>query len=495
MSAVSFARAQPPFLLVFDLGTSSLRALVYDARARSVEGCTARRLYQAHTNDTGASTLDPRMMFDAFCSMLDELVSKINFEISAVASSSLAYNVLALDANDEPLTPAYLYADTQNARAVEQLRAQYEWTQIYARTGCPLHTSYLPARLVWLRETQPAIFARAARWVSLHEFFLIRLCGRAVVSHSLATWSGMLNHSILNWDADVLDIAGIAREQLSPVGSAYVGLGGLRQEYAARWKKLAEIPWLPALGDGALANIGSGCVDETRVAITVGTSGAMRVVMSSQKSAATFPRGLWMYRVDENDALVGGSLNDGGNVAAYFSKLFQLPAPESLERELEALAPDAHGLTMLPFFTGERSPGYRGEARAAMMGWSTSTTAVEIWRAALEALAYRFAAIYELLLTTLAPREIIASGAALEQSRAWVQILADVLGATVIVSGEAEATARGAALIALRAVGVVKSLDACPAALGETYAPRREWFEIYQRARARQKLLYDTLLK
>lgn len=496
MTFISLSNAQPPFVLVLDVGSSSLRAMIYDAHARVVEGYMARRSYQVCTNDAGEATLDPGVIFDAFCAALDEITNKINFRISEVAASSLAYNVLGLDARDEPLTPAFLYSDTQNARAVEQLRARYDWTLLYARTGCPLHTGYLPARFLWLRETQPGIFSRTARWVSLYEFFLLRVFGHTRLSHSFAAWSGMLNHATLDWDDELLRITGIAREQLSPLSSAYDGLCGLRAEYATRWQMLANIPWLPALGDGALANIGSGCTDETRVAITVGTSGAMRVVMPVEKAIRSLPRGLWLYRVDETDGLVGGSLNNGGNVFAYFSKTFQLPEPALLERELDAMSPDAHGLTLLPFFAGERSPGYRGDARAAIHGWSLRTTPAELVRATLEAISYRFAAIYDLLCQTIAPpREMVASGAALLNQRVWMQILADVLGVPVTTSGEAEASARGAALIALRALSILRAFEKLPAILGESYLPRAEYFEIYQRARERQKVLYHLLVE
>lgn len=494
MASVHLQLAQAPFVLVFDLGTSSLRAMLFDALARDVEGFTARRTYHADTDDRGKSTLDPRAMFDAFCEVLDELAAKIDFEIAGVAASSLASNVLALDINDEPLTPAFLYSDTQNARAVERLRAAHDWTGLYARTGCPLHTSYLPARLVWLRETQPEIFVRTARWVSLYEYFMLRIFGRAELSHSFAAWTGMLNHATLDWDEQALKIAGVTPAQFSPLASAYAGQTRLRASYSARWRALANVPWLPALGDGAVANLGSGCADPSRLAVTVGTSGAMRVVLPAQAAESGVPRGLWMYRVDEADGLVGGSLNNGGNVFSYYTRTLQLPASDTLQQELAAMPPDAHGLTILPFFAGERSPGYRGDARAAVVGWSLGATPVEIWRATLEAIAYRFAAIYDLMREITPAREFIASGAALEHSRVWVQIIADVLGAPVTVSGEAEASARGAALIALRARRVIPDFSALPAVAGETFSPRADHFEIYRHARERQKMLYHLLL-
>lgn len=501
MPAVSLADARAPFVLVIDIGTSSLRAIVYDARAREVENFSARRKYQHDTTEEGGSTFDAHKLFDAFAGALDEIVrecdlaeNKIAF--AAVAASSLASNVLALDAHGEPLTPAYLYADTRNARQVEQLRAAYDWQPMYARTGCPLHTAYLPARFLWLRETQPEIFARAAQYVGLHEYFLQKLFGRSAVSLSFASWTGLLNHVTNDWDEQLLHIAGIRRAQLSNLFSTQESLRGLNAEFAARWKLLANIPWYPAFGDGAVANVGSGCVDETRVSVTIGTSGALRVVMDAAAGLHKLPRGLWLYRVDEHAGLLGGSLTDGGNILQYFRELFQFPEMAEFHRELETMAPDSHGLTLLPFFAGERSPGYHGDARAVLSGWNLHTSPIEIYRAALEAIAFRFAAIFELLRTAIpSPREIIASGGALLNSRVGMQILADVLNVPITASGEAEASARGAALLALRALGAIQTLDELPAALGETFTPNPTAHEIYSRARKRHESLYYLLLE
>mgnify|MGYP000359593779 CR=1 FL=1 len=497
MSSVQLSSAQSPFILVIDIGTSSLRALVYDANAREVENFIARVKYQPDTTDDGGSTLDARAMFAAFTRALDEIHALIQnkIEIAAVAACSLASNVLALDAQFEPLTPAFLYADTRNANVVEQLRAAHDWSPLYARTGCPLHTAYLPARFLWLRQTQPEIFSRAAHFVSLHEFFLEKLFERAGVAHSFAAWTGMLNHATKDWDEQVIQVAGIERAQLSPLCSITAAFTELRAEFAARWKLLARIPWYPALGDGAAANVGSGCVDETRVAITIGTSGALRVVMDAQRGLETLPRGLWMYRVDERAGLVGGALTDGGSILRYFGNIFSTMEHAELQAELERMKPDAHGLTFLPFFAGERSPGYHGDARATLTGWNLNTTPLEIARAAMEAVAYRFAAMYDLLRVAIPqPREIVASGGALLHSRAWMQILADVLNVSVTASGEEEASARGAALLALRSLGILPSLETLPASLGETFAPNPAHYEIYQSARKRHESLYYLIL-
>jgi gluconokinase len=165
---------------------------------------------------------------------------------------------------------------------------------------------------------------------------------------------------------------------------------------------------------------------------------------------------------------------------------------------MAALAPDAHGLTVLPFLAGERSPNWVGNARAAFVGLSLNTEPIAMLRAALEAVCYRFALIYELLGTTLPGRpQLVANGGAILHSPLWMQMLADVLGAPLTASGEQEATSRGAALLALLNLGLIPALDnvAVPAALGQTFVPNPDHHERYQAAAVRQRRLYQLLIE
>jgi gluconokinase len=149
---------------------------------------------------------------------------------------------------------------------------------------------------------------------------------------------------------------------------------------------------------------------------------------------------------------------------------------------------------VLPFLAGERAPGWRGGRRAAITGLGLDTTALHILRAALEAVALRVALVYELL----RPRartghEVVASGGMLAVSRAWAQTMADALGQPVTLSREEEATSRGAAVLALEALGRLRDLGAAPAPLGETVRPDRARHARLRLALDRQRRLDDAL--
>jgi gluconokinase len=302
----------------------------------------------------------------------------------------------------------------------------------------------------------------------------------------------MLNRRTLTWDAETLALLPVREEQLSPLVDITDVFRRLRPEYATRWPALAQVPWLPTVGDGATANLGSGASTPESIALTVGTTGAMRVVVADP--IPTVPAGLWIYRVDRRRALLGGALSNGGSVFDWMRHTLALSDVRDLEVAVGALAPDEHGLTILPFLVGERSPGWAPDATATISGLRQNSTPIEILRAGLESVAYRFAQIF----AGLAPqvpqaKHFIASGGGLLRSPAWTQIMADVLGMPVVASAEHEASSRGNALLALEVLGVIDNAARLPGLADVTYTPDAGAHQIYTRAVARQRDLYRRL--
>jgi gluconokinase len=223
----------------------------------------------------------------------------------------------------------------------------------------------------------------------------------------------------------------------------------------------------------------------------MGTTGALRVVLPE---VAQVPPGLWCYRVDRRHALVGGATSEGGNVYAWLRQTLHLGEPTAVEAALAAFPADSHGLTVLPFLAGERSPDWAGNVQATIHGLTLATTPIAMLRASLEAVAYRFALIARRMGPPPADgARLIASGGALLSSPTWMQIFADVLGRPVVASAEVETTSRGVALLALRALGALPSLDVA-AADGQVYEPDGAGHARYQEAITRQTWLYERLI-
>ena len=493
---VSPQQADPPLILALDIGSSSVRASLFDAAGRTVDGLHARRAHALHTDSSGAAVVDADAVIGLIFQCVDEtlaLAGPLAGSIAAVAGCSFVGNMLGVDQDGLAMTPLITYADTRSAGDAELLKQELDEETFHQRTGVRFHPSYGTAQLHWLRRARSEEFRRVARWVSLGEYMETMLFAAGGTSHSVASWSGLLDRQRLDWDAELLTALGLTSDRLPRLTSFASPQQGLIDAFANRWPALAALPWFPLIGDGAAANIGSGCASPGRVALTMGTSTALRAV--TDQHVAYLPAGLWSYRVDERRSLPGGALTEGGNVYAWLRETLQLAASEQVEAALADSAPDGHGLTVLPFLAGERAPGWAGHARATIHGISLATRPEDIVRASLEAVAYRIALVYDDLRSLLPGQpQIVVSGGALASSPAWLQIVADALGRPLTHSAVPEASARGAALLALEALGVLPSIEHAPDFLGDTIQPDRTRFEVYRRAIARQQALYRKLV-
>jgi len=491
--------AQPTttIVLALDVGTSSLRASLYDDQAASLKMSETQIQHHITVTPDGGAELDAETLFADLIQAIDGAMKALpsGAAIVATATSTLWHSVLGVDAHGKATTPLYTWADTRAAGAADDLRQHLDEKEVHARTGCVLHPSYLPARLLWLSRTFPDQWKNTARWLSFGEYMLLRFFGKTVCSYSMASGTGLLDVHKLQWDPTMLDAVGLDPKALSPLVDLGKddALSGLTGEWATRWPALANVPWFPAVGDGACSNAGSGGTSPRRIAMQIGTSSAMRVMLDVP-DRATEP-GLWFYRVDKRRPLIGGALSEGGNVFAWLRSVLQLPSVANVETRLSVMKPAGHGLTMLPFLAGERSPDWAASARGAIDGLTLGTTPLDIVRAALESIAYRFALIEQRLRPLAAPAApIVASGGALLSSPAWLQMMADVMGRTVIASTEHEASSRGAVALVLEALGLMHSIDNAAPDLGQDYSPDPARHEIYAAAMKRQADLYGAVV-
>jgi gluconokinase len=490
------ANAQRPLILALDVGTSSIRALLYDKAGNAIDGIEGRITYDMRVTADGGVEIDADELVALTCRTIDEALEQgahLAAEICGVGLCTFWHSLLGVNKEGRPLTPLYNWNDTRSRFDAQDISRRIDIDAAHSRTGVIPHSSYQPAKLVWLKRTSPELFSGVAHWLTFSEFLFLTLFGQRLTNVSMASGTGLFNPNACAWDEEMLKLAGIKASQLSPLARDDEALAGLRPEYSRRWPALARLPWLPAYGDGACSNIGSGCVRADRVALMVGTSGAMRVCFSADK--VRIPRGLWCYLAKRNDFVMGGALSNGGDVYAWSVKTLNLEARQS-EQQLANLKPDSHGLTVLPFFSGERSTGWQDNARAVIAGMTLGTTPIEILRASLEAVAYRFKAIYQRLREEIPEsNQIIASGGGLLKSPVWTQMMADVIGSPVAASAIDEASSRGAALLALQALGQLGELEDLPVPCDEVYQPIPDHQARYRTGFERHQAFYEQASK
>ena len=451
---VSVKRASHPLVLALDVGSTASRGSLHDASGRPIKP-RAKLPHAFTTGPDGTSIIDPDQVVDEIVQIIDDLVEVApNAPIAGVALDTFASSLLGVDADGKALTTCFNYNDNRCADEVPGLRADADEDEIQARTGARFHASYLPARLRWLRRTEPELFARVHRWVSLGEYIHLRLLGQAAAGTSTAAWAGLLNRRTSQWDALALDLSGITAEQLSPIAHPDQPITPLPGSIAAsRWPELRDAAWFAPIGDGYAATRGVG-TGQGGAVISLATSGAMRMMVPDPIGAEgiELPGGLWSYRVDAGHSLVGGAVNDVGRATAWLQRELNLPPDEEVERQLTE--PPSHITPLvLPFLTGERSTGWQGSARATFQQVSYATSALEIYRGTLEGIVWTFQRIADQIATIAGPVTTArVGGRVLSEAPGLLTVMADGLTMELVPVEIKRSTLLGTARIALDVV-------------------------------------------
>jgi gluconokinase len=336
---------------------------------------------------------------------------------------------------------------------------------LYQATGAPLHASYALPQLCTYYDQHPD--SPVVEWQSIASHCLHRWLEGAKswpISYTEASWMGLLRTADCVYEPRALQLLPPTRVQALPKVADFDDEGTLARArlcptYAQRWPALSYARFFLGLGDGACANVGSKCTSRHRIACTIGTSAAARVVWPAHSMPGSVPPGLFVYRVNRDYLLLGGALTDGGSIIAWIQELLHIQTDDELQACLlevqdlleedyrAAIEGTAHRpVVMLPFLSGERSTNFQSGATGALLGLTRSTTRAHLVKSCLEGVTLRLAAIVRLIPS--ADAEIWVSGKALEVNTLWRQMIADCTGQTVVLDSEThEGSSRGAACL------------------------------------------------
>ncbi|MBI5579275.1 MAG: gluconokinase [Deltaproteobacteria bacterium] len=452
------------WFLGIDLGTGSCKTAAVGEDGK-VLGFGVGEYSGAEAQDRWQEQ-DPRELLKAAIASVGQAVARAGASPESCGGMSIGgalHSVMAVDGHGEPLTGVITWAD---GRAVEPARAVAgtpAGDNLYRETGCPAHGMYPLYKIIWLRENRPEVFQHARRYVSAKEYVGFRLTGTWQVDYALAAGSGFLNTDTLKWSDPAIDLAGIRKDQLSPLAAPVALLGKLQPAIAARMGVPANTPVVMGSSDAVNSSIGAGAVAPTQATLMVGTSGALRVV--SPRPVLDPKARSWCYAIDERHWLVGGAINNGGVALSWLRDCLNQAhgGPPLTFEDVLALASRAsagsRGLVCLPFFAGERSPNWNLNARAAFFGMSLEHELRHVARALLEGIGFRFKNLVEVLREIgLDVKQIVASGGFIK-SELWLQVMADVLGRDLNVPAWGETSALAAAFWAALAAGCAGSME------------------------------------
>ncbi|MEO6986957.1 MAG: gluconokinase, partial [Paralcaligenes sp.] len=474
-----------------DIGTTSTKALVFEENGRTVASHHVE--YPLLAPQPLAAEQDPKQIYNAVIACIKTVIESSGISaarVECVSFSSAMHSLIAVDKDNRLLTQCITWADNRSGPWAQRIKRELGGHAIYLRTGTPIHPMAPLSKLCWLRDTQPDLFAKAARFISIKEYVFYHLFGCYVVDYSIASATGLFNLAELAWDTEAIKLAGIRTDQLSlPVATTHT-LKGLNPDAARATGLRPNTPFVIGASDGVLSNLGVNAIGRGVVAVTIGTSGAVRTVVDRPQ---TDPKGrTFCYALTDKHWVIGGPVNNGGIVLRWVHENFateggvQASQPErdpydSLIELAAQIPAGSDGLIFNPYLTGERAPLWNANARGSFFGLAMHHRKEHMIRAALEGVIYNLYGVLSALESLAgAARKIHATGG-FARSELWCQMMADVFNRDIDVPLSHESSCLGAAVLGLYALGRIDSLGAVSAMVGTTahYVPNSKNAAVY----------------
>ncbi len=479
------------YFLGVDIGTSSVKAVLIDTAGQPV--ATAQQHYYIHEPQPGYREQDATLIKEAACRVISDVVGQCNDAslIRSVCFSAAMHSLLAVDSSHKSLTPALLWADTRSIAETTALKESSIASFIYHTCGTPVHPMLPLCKLQWLKKNQPSIFATAFKFISIKEYICFALTGKYIIDHSIASATGLFNIHTLQWEEKALEAAGIHASQLSTPVSTHWHTGEWAPGVLLQLGLPPACAFVIGSSDGCMANNGSGIAADEDLALTIGTSAAVRITTATPVTDKE--ESLFNYVLSEGQYISGGASNNGAVALDWLSKeLFHVNDTETLTAEAFSIAPGSEGLIILPYFMGERAPVWDAAAKSIVYGLQLHHTRDHFARATIEGISMN---LYTIAAKLLAQRpqikRIVASGGFI-QSLPWVQLIADIFNLPVHVISTADASALGAACHGAASTGLASITPAADKATGTVFHPIEENNLVYRSNYRIFSLLYTS---
>jgi gluconokinase len=477
------------FVMGLDIGTTSVKACIFDIKGKLI--AEVEKMNSFHYPEPGWSEQDPIEIERSAVLAIKEAIEKAAIskdELIALGFSAAMHSLLCVNEEGTPISPAIIWADGRSNAQAEAVKGTIG-SSVYSKTGTPIHPMTPFSKLLWMKETNYQPYSEAAYFMSIKEYLLQCWFGQRVIDYSMASATGLFNPAALDWESELLDMTGITRNQLSEIVPPTKVLSGIKREIADEMGINPEMPFVVGAADGQLANLGIGAILPGEVAVSVGTSGAIRQINKGVKideNQETF-----CYSFTADSTIVGGPTNNGGIVLQWLKDLLNDQRDFSdFLGDAEKVAPGAEGILFLPYLNGERAPVWNQKAKGNFYGVSITHKKEHFIRAVLEGITFNLYQIGKALERLAGEPEKIYVNGGLARSPLWLQMMADIFEAEIYVSESHHSAAWGAAWTALVGIGKVDSFEDIKKniPMGDPVLPNKENSKVY-------KALYENYEK
>lgn len=455
-------------ILVLEASTTAAKAMLYDSSDNSYE--VKAETYK-NTNDD-VTIHDAENVYQQMLAVGRALAEGKDIDI--IALSGTWHSLVLCNKDMVPQTPVYLWSYTGAAGVCKELRKDKEYVKnFYKKTGCMVNAIYPFFKLLHLQR----------QGYDLKDYYILgqgtynnyRMTGQRVITHCLASGTGLLNIQTKEIDKELLAALGIKEEQLSMLVD-YNQTFPLNEEAAAALGVKPGIPVVPTNSDGGLNQVGSGAMEEGVMTFSVGTSGAIR--LTTMQPVMPEEPSTWCY-MSPKYWLSGAATNGCCNCIDWFK--MRMFGPNVSYDEIEKGVRDKETTPVfLPFIFGERCPGWNDERLGGFEDIRPHHTKYDLYRAVQEGVLFNLYHCYTILTKVNGvPNKIKLSGGILN-SQEWTQMCADIFQAEMEIDNSKHASLLGGAVLAMEILGVIKDVKDFNFGQSKVIRPNPDMAKLYQ---------------
>lgn len=478
-----------------DVGTTGCKLTLYSTDGNFVD--SAYREYESIREDE-RQEIDARVIRDAVLAVLTECAGR-HASIDGIGVTSFGESFVLLDEDDEPLLPIMLYTDPRGKEECRELCARLGEKRLTEITGVAPHAMYSLPKLLWVKKNRPDVYERVKRVLLIADYVSYLLTGVAQIDDSLATRTMAYDIRSRCFSTTVLDAAGVDPALFSRPARTGTPIARVRPEIARMLSLSTEPLVVTGCHDQIAAAVGAGALAAGEAVDGSGTVECITPIFDGIPTDEKYYGGGYsaVPFVTEGKYTCYAFSFTGGAALKWYRDRFAPALGADAYRILdEGVSDDPTGILVLPHFAGAATPYMDSGSRAAIVGLSLSHTALDLYRAIMEGVAYEMRLNLERLEENgIRPRLLYATGGG-ARSEKWLQIKADVLGIPLVAVDAKEVGAQGMCMLLSVALGAYPSLEAAKEAFvrtGKTYFPNEERRAIYDKYYAGYRELYRSV--
>jgi gluconokinase len=294
------------YFIGIDIGTGSSKAVAVKTSGEVLH--TIQVSYPTYSPELTYSEQAPELIWQAVVKCILQMVDHLKEKPGGIVFSSAMHSVIPVDTNGNALMNMITWADNRSALIAKALKNSPKGEMIYAQTGTPIHAMSPLCKIKWLKENKPDLFKKTFKFISIKEYVWFKFFGVFEVDYSIASATGLFDIGKLEWNTDALNFCGIDSQHLSQPVEVTYSRKELKSEIVNDFKPIENIPILIGASDGCMANLGSFAVTPGIAALTIGTSGAIRV--ANTKPTVNFQAMTFNYLLTKDIFISGGPINN-----------------------------------------------------------------------------------------------------------------------------------------------------------------------------------------